>query len=131
MTGEAEQLRILLDRTTEACRAFGYEWELASSLQARANVLANRGEWAGDAARDAEEALEIFTRIGDAFGAAEALSARGEARENRGEYPLAAEDFTSAIGYAEQVGAQAQTAVLRSRLGGVLLEMGRASGARP
>ncbi|WP_142216726.1 BTAD domain-containing putative transcriptional regulator [Streptomyces sp. SLBN-118] len=124
MTGEAEQLRILLDKTTETCRALEYEWELAVSLQARANVLANRSEWAGDAARDAEEALEIFTRIGDAFGAAEALSARGEARENRGEYPLAAEDFTSAIGYAEQVGAQAQTAVLRSRLGGVLLEMG-------
>lgn len=124
MTGEVAQLKILLDKTTEACRAFAYEWELAVSLQARANVLANRSEWAGDAARDAEEALEIFTRIGDAFGAAEALSARGEARENRGEYPLAAEDFTAAIGYAEQVGAQAQTAVLRSRLGGILLEMG-------
>ncbi|MET7711132.1 BTAD domain-containing putative transcriptional regulator [Streptomyces sp. NPDC005407] len=124
ITGDTEQLKELLNATVDACRAYGYEWELASSLQSRANVLANRSEWAGDAATDANEALEIFTRLGDAWGAAEALSARGEARENRGEYPLAAEDFTSAIGYAEQVGAQAQTAVLRSRLGGVLLEMG-------
>ncbi|MGW1496505.1 AfsR/SARP family transcriptional regulator [Streptomyces sp. NPDC002402] len=124
MTAETTQLKTLLDMTTEAARAFGYEWELAVSLQVRANVLANRSEWAGDAARDADEALEIFTRIGDAYGAAEALSARAEARERSGEYPLAAEDFTAAIGYAEQVGAQVQAAVLRSRLGGVLLEMG-------
>ncbi|MET7615406.1 BTAD domain-containing putative transcriptional regulator [Streptomyces sp. NPDC005408] len=124
MTGEAEQLKILLDKSVEACREFGYEWELAASLQARANVLANRSEWAGDAALDADESLEIFIRLGDAWGAAEALSARGEARERRGEYPLAAEDFTAAIAYAEQIGAQAQTAVLRSRLGGILLEMG-------
>ncbi|WP_406402956.1 winged helix-turn-helix domain-containing protein [Streptomyces sp. NBC_00879] len=124
MTAETAQLQNLLDKTTEAARAFGNEWELAVSLQLRANVLANRSEWAGDAARDADEALEIFTRIGDDYGAAEALSARAEARERNGEYPLAAEDFTAAIGYAEQVGAQVQTAVLRSRLGGVLLEMG-------
>ncbi|MFF3401578.1 BTAD domain-containing putative transcriptional regulator [Streptomyces sp. NPDC002659] len=124
MTAETAQLQNLLDKTTEAARAFGNEWELAVSLQLRANVLANRSEWAGDAARDADEALEIFTRIGDAYGAAEALSARAEARERNGEYPLAAEDFTAAIEYAEQVGAQVQTAVLRSRLGGVLLEMG-------
>ncbi|MEU3922725.1 BTAD domain-containing putative transcriptional regulator [Streptomyces sp. NPDC029004] len=124
MTADTAQLKNLLDKTTEAARAFGNEWELAVSLQMRANVFANRSEWAGDAARDADEALEIFTRIGDAYGAAEALSARAEARERNGEYPLAAEDFTAAIGYAEQVGAQVQTAVLRSRLGGVLLEMG-------
>ncbi|WP_254705179.1 ATP-binding protein, partial [Streptomyces lunaelactis] len=124
MTGEPGQLKDLLDRTIEACRAFGYEWELAASLQARANVLANRSEWAGDANRDADEALEIFTRLGDLWGAAEALSARGEARERSGAYALAAEDFTAALKYAEQIGAQAQTAVLRSRLAGVLMETG-------
>ncbi|MFD9220255.1 BTAD domain-containing putative transcriptional regulator [Streptomyces sp. NPDC060064] len=124
LTGDGDQLRNLLDETIEACRAYGYEWELAASLQARANVLANRSEWTGDASRDADEALEIFTRLGDLWGTAEALSARGEARERSGAYPLAAEDFTAAIGYAEQIGAQAQTAVLRSRLAGVLVEMG-------
>ncbi|MGW3625818.1 AfsR/SARP family transcriptional regulator [Streptomyces sp. NPDC000880] len=124
ITGDTEQLGELLNETVDACRAYGYEWELAASLQARANVLANRSEWAGDAAGDADEALEIFTRLGDAWGAAEALSARGEAHERRGEYPLAAEDFTAAIGYAEQIGAQAQTAVLRTRLAGNLMETG-------
>ncbi|MFI2348826.1 AfsR/SARP family transcriptional regulator [Streptomyces sp. NPDC019443] len=124
ITGDTEQLKEFLKATVDACRAYGYEWELAASLQARANVLANRSEWAGDAATDANEALEIFTRLGDAWGAAEALSARGEAHERRGEYLLAAEDFTAAIGYAEQIGAQAQTAVLSTRLGGNLMETG-------
>jgi predicted ATPase/DNA-binding SARP family transcriptional activator len=124
ITGDTQQLKEVLNETVDACRAYGYEWELAASLQARANVLANRIEWAGDAAADADEALEIFTRLGDAWGAAEALSARGEARERRGEYLLAAEDFTAAIEYAEQIGAQAQTAVLRARLGGNLMETG-------
>ena len=50
-------------------------------LQMRANVLANRSDWAGDAARDADESLEIYQRIGDLWGTAEALSARGEAHE--------------------------------------------------
>ncbi|MFF3242387.1 BTAD domain-containing putative transcriptional regulator [Streptomyces sp. NPDC002870] len=124
ITGDTEQLKELLNETVEACRANGYEWELAASLQTRANVLANRSEWAGDAATDANESLEIFTRLGDAWGAAEALSARGEAHERRGEYLLAAEDFRAAIAYAEQIGAQAQTAVLSTRLGGNLMETG-------
>ncbi|MEW2082967.1 BTAD domain-containing putative transcriptional regulator [Streptomyces sp. NPDC005283] len=124
LTGDGDQLKALLDETIEACRGYGYEWELAATLQARANVLANRSDLAAEASRDAEEALKIFIRLGDLWGAAEALSARGEARERIGAYPLAAEDFTAAIGYAEQIGAQAQTAVLRSRLAGVLMEMG-------
>ncbi|MGI5399431.1 BTAD domain-containing putative transcriptional regulator [Streptomyces sp. CA-135486] len=124
LTGNEADLRELLDETVNACRAYGYEWELAAALQARANVLANRTQWAGDATRDAEESLELFTRLGDAWGAAEALSARGEAHERRGEYLPAAEAFTAAIGHAERIGAQAQTAVLRSRLAGILLESG-------
>ncbi|MGW6462087.1 ATP-binding protein, partial [Streptomyces sp. NPDC055078] len=125
MTGELDLLKDMLDETVRACRAYGYEWELAAALQARANVLANRGEWAGDATRDADEALEMFTRLGDAWGTAEALSARGEAREQRGDYELAAQDFTTAVTYAERIGARIQAAVLRARLGGVLLEAGQ------
>ncbi|MET9667244.1 BTAD domain-containing putative transcriptional regulator [Streptomyces sp. NPDC006475] len=124
MTGDINSLKALLDETVSACRAYGYEWELAAALQNRANVLANRTHWAGDAARDADESLEIFVRLGDAWGAAESLSARGEAQERRGEYTGAAEDFRAAIGYAEQIGAQAQVAVLRCRLAGIMMEIG-------
>ncbi|MFF9505604.1 BTAD domain-containing putative transcriptional regulator [Streptomyces sp. NPDC014724] len=125
LTGGVDDLRELLDETVRASREFGYAWELAGALQMRANVLANRSEWAGDARRDADESLEIFVRLGDDWGVAEALSSRGEANEKRGEYARAAEDYQAAIGYARKLGAQSQVSVLRSRYASVLTELGR------
>lgn len=124
LTGDLERMREVVDATVHTCRELGYEWELAVSLQLRANILANRATWAGDATRDADEALELFTRLEDAWGAAEALSARGEAHERRGEFTLAAADYTHAMTYAEGLGAHAQTVVLRTRLGSVLIDSG-------
>lgn len=124
LTGDMDRLRAVIDASVETCRELGYEWELAGSLQMRANILANRADWAGDATRDADESLEIFVRIGDGWGAAEALSARGEARERKGEYQLAAADYRAAITHADRLGARAQTAILTTRLGSVLIDSG-------
>ncbi|NYE40449.1 BTAD domain-containing putative transcriptional regulator [Streptomyces fulvorobeus] len=125
LTGETGQLRELVDETVRACREFGYEWELASALQMRANVLANHPEWAGEARVDADESLEIFLRLGDTWGAAESLSSRGEAHERGGDFTRAAEDYRAAIGHAEQLGARAQVTVLRARYAGAITETGR------
>ncbi|MFE2596309.1 BTAD domain-containing putative transcriptional regulator [Streptomyces sp. NPDC059396] len=125
LTGDTDRLRRVLDETVRACEAFGYEWELAAALHVRASILANRRAWAGDASRDADRSLAIYDRLGDAWGAAEALSARGEARDKRGEYALAAEDYTAAIRHAESLGAQSQVSLLRSRLAATLFETGR------
>ncbi|WHM38965.1 BTAD domain-containing putative transcriptional regulator [Streptomyces sp. BPTC-684] len=124
LISDVDKLRELLDATVRACEEFGYEWELANALQMRANVLANRSDWAGEATRDADAGLVIYRRLGDDWGAAEALSARGEARERRGEYGPAAEDYTEAVRYAERLGAQAQVSLLKARLASVLLETG-------
>ncbi|MEU6554815.1 BTAD domain-containing putative transcriptional regulator [Streptomyces sp. NPDC046915] len=125
LTGGMEELRDILDACVRTCRRTpGFEWELASTLQMRANILANRSEWAGDAKRDADEALEMFERLGDAWGAAEALAARGESHERKGEYESAAADFRAAIEQADRLGARAQTAVLGVRLAAVVLETG-------
>ncbi|WP_327119196.1 winged helix-turn-helix domain-containing protein [Streptomyces sp. NBC_01341] len=124
-TGEPDQLRHLTNETVRACREFRYEWELAAALQLRANVLANRPEWAGEARRDADESLGIFLRLGDVWGVAEAYSSRGEANERAGRHEAAAEDFLAAIGYAEQLGAPSQVALLRARYASVLCETGR------
>ncbi|MDQ0952960.1 putative ATPase/DNA-binding SARP family transcriptional activator [Streptomyces phaeochromogenes] len=126
LTGDMDRLREVIDASIATCRELGYQWELAGSLQMRANILANRTDWAGDATRDADESLEIFVRIGDGWGAAEALSARGEALERKGEYQLAAADYRAAITYAERLGAHAQTAILTTRLGSVLIDLGEA-----
>ncbi|MEU5362702.1 BTAD domain-containing putative transcriptional regulator [Streptomyces sp. NPDC005925] len=127
LTGGADRLRDIIEASVRICRETpGYEWELASCLQMRANILANRSDWAGDAFRDADEALEIYRRLGDSWGAAEALSARGEAHERKGRHRLAAADYEAAIAHAEHLGARAQQAVLRARLGSALLEDGDA-----
>ncbi|MFG2559842.1 BTAD domain-containing putative transcriptional regulator [Streptomyces sp. NPDC048496] len=125
LTGDMGELRELLDETVRSCRELGYDWELAAALQMRANVLANRPSWSDEARIDADESLEIFSRLGDDWGAAESLSSRGEANERRGEYARAAEDFLAAIGYAEKLGAQSQVAVLRTRYASVLTELDR------
>ncbi|MEU6977029.1 tetratricopeptide repeat protein, partial [Streptomyces sp. NPDC046371] len=114
-----------LDAHVAACRRYGYDWELGNALQLRANLLANRADLAGQAAADAEESLRIFVRLDDAWGAAEALSSRAEARERRLEFHGAAEDFAAAIDYARRVGAQSQMALLRARYADMLIETGR------
>ncbi|GAA3495854.1 hypothetical protein GCM10019016_029550 [Streptomyces prasinosporus] len=127
LSGDMDRLRTVVDAAVRTCRDTpGFEWELASNLQLRANLLANRSDWAGDARRDADESLEIHRRLGDAWGAAEALAARGEARERGAEYAAAAADYEAAIEHAERLGARAQIAVLSARLGSVLLEAGDA-----
>ncbi|WP_328222837.1 AfsR/SARP family transcriptional regulator [Streptomyces sp. NBC_00310] len=126
LTGDMGRLRAILDANIRTCRELGYTWELAQNLQMRANILANRSDWAGDAATDADESLELFDRLGDAWGAAEALSARGESLERRGEFALAAADFERAIAYAERLGAHAQLGMLGVRLGSVYIEGGDA-----
>lgn len=127
LTRDMERLSVIVGESVRTCRdaAPGYEWELAACLQMRANILANRSDWAGDATRDADESLEIFLRLGDSWGAAEALSARGEAHERKAEYAAAATDFQDAMELAEQLGARSQKTVLAARLGNVFLEAGR------
>ncbi|MFF3426320.1 BTAD domain-containing putative transcriptional regulator [Streptomyces sp. NPDC002602] len=125
IAGDPELLRRIIDETVETTRALGYRWELGSALQLRANIRANRAAWFGDAARDAEESLALFRELGDDWGCAEALSARAEALEKRGEYALAAADFRAAIEHAQRLGATAQITVLRVRMAGTLVEEGR------
>ncbi|WP_208298389.1 BTAD domain-containing putative transcriptional regulator [Streptomyces sp. BK208] len=124
-TGDMERLHEIINATVRTCRETpGYDWELAGALQMRANMLANRSDWAGDALRDADESLEIYRRLGDAWGMAEALSGRAEARERIGDYELAAADYRSAAGHARRLGAHAQVDILDARLGSVLVEAG-------
>ncbi|MGW2842761.1 AfsR/SARP family transcriptional regulator [Streptomyces sp. NPDC001493] len=125
LTGERHELRDVMDETVRTCREHGYTWELASALQTRANLLANQADTTEVARADADESLEIFTRLGDAWGSAEALASRGEANEQAGRYQEATEDYLAAMEYAEQLGAQSQVAVLRTRYANILAETGQ------
>ncbi|MER5205301.1 BTAD domain-containing putative transcriptional regulator [Streptomyces sp. NPDC002825] len=125
LIGEPGRMGEALEAHVAACRRHDYDWELANALQLRANMLANRADLAERASADAEESLKIFVRLGDAWGAAEALSSRAEARERRLEFEGAAQDFADAIAYAERIGAQSQMALLRARYADMLIETGR------
>ncbi|MER6097230.1 BTAD domain-containing putative transcriptional regulator [Streptomyces sp. NPDC001728] len=125
LIGEPGRMGEALEEHVTACRRHGSEWELANALQLRANMFANRADLAERASADAEESLEIFVRLGDSWGAAEALSSRAEARERRLEFEGAAQDYADAITYAERIGAQSQMALLRARYADMLIETGR------
>ncbi|MEU3552800.1 AfsR/SARP family transcriptional regulator [Streptomyces fragilis] len=126
LTGQVERLREIVDAAvrTTADRP-DHAWEHALALQMRANLIANRPDWDGDAVADAARSLEICRRLGDVWSIAEALCARGAANERAGRFEQAADDYRQAVGQVELLGAHAQRDVLRSRLGAVLLETER------
>ncbi|WP_181160584.1 ATP-binding protein, partial [Streptomyces solincola] len=122
--GDPEALDEMLDATVAGCRELGYDWDLANITGIRANLRANRAESALDAVRDAEASLAGFERVGDSWGVAEALSARGEAREMLGDHEGAGRDYAAALEHAERLGARGQRALLRVRYGQTLLQRG-------
>ncbi|MGW2118405.1 ATP-binding protein [Streptomyces zhihengii] len=124
LTGDGARVGDILDESVRTAEAAGHPWDLAVTLQQRANLLANRAQWAGDALRDADRSLEIFERLGDAWGIAEALSSRAEAHERRGEFERAAADCRAAITHARRVGVGGQVDLLRARLANTLAESG-------
>ncbi|MFD7298060.1 BTAD domain-containing putative transcriptional regulator [Streptomyces sp. NPDC059897] len=126
MTGDMDKLQELAAVSARTCRELGYDWELALVLQMRANVFANRSDWAEEGLAYADESLELFSRLGDEWGTAEALSARGEAREKLGDFEGAAADYTRAREVAHSMGAHSQAAILQVRLGQARIEQGDA-----
>ncbi|MGY5129426.1 AfsR/SARP family transcriptional regulator [Streptomyces nigrescens] len=126
ITGRFDELAEVVDGAVRACRDFGYDWELAYVLQLRSKIFNDRPGGLAQAARDADEALRLFRRLGDAWGAAEALAGRGENHEKRGAYGAAAGDYRAAMVAAEDLGAHGQILLLRCRLGAVLIEDGQA-----
>jgi predicted ATPase/DNA-binding SARP family transcriptional activator len=118
------ELREMVEATVAGCRTYGYEWELAFILQLRGRLTNDRADGMVQSARDADESLEIYTRLGDCWGMADALAGRAEGRCTRGEFAEAAEDYRQAIACAGQLGAHTQVPFLRARLGMALLENG-------
>ncbi|WP_171162142.1 BTAD domain-containing putative transcriptional regulator [Streptomyces sp. I05A-00742] len=129
LTGDTASLQQCLDDTIAMCRELGYDWELAFHLQHRAKLRNEIPGRAGQGLRDAYESLELFRRIGDAWGVAEALAGRGESHERRGAYAEAVQDYREAIDSARDLGSGGQIPLLRARLTDMLMESGEVDGA--
>ena len=125
LAGDLAGMRQDLDLTVAGCRELGYEWELAAALRLRSRLLGGPRSGPGAAAADADESLAIFGRLRDGWGMAEALSSRSEIRESCGDLVGAAEDLQEGIALATDLNDQAQAQLFRTRLGGLLVEMGQ------
>ncbi|MCK1796178.1 AfsR family transcriptional regulator [Streptomyces sp. XM4193] len=127
LAGEVESLRDDLDRTVAGCRKLDDDWELASALRLRSRLRGGATpELRARAVADADESLELFGRLGDGWGIAEALSGRSEIREADGELTGAIEDLREGVRIAGELGDLAQEQLFRARLGNLLVEDGRA-----
>jgi tetratricopeptide (TPR) repeat protein/transcriptional regulator with XRE-family HTH domain len=89
----------------------------------QANVLADLGrfrvltdDFAG-AARDLDEALDIYRDTGNRLGQANVLNNRGDMRRLIGDYPAAAGDLTEALGINRELGNQLGQANVLTNLG--------------
>ncbi|MFJ6214890.1 BTAD domain-containing putative transcriptional regulator [Streptomyces sp. NPDC092296] len=130
MTGQMDRMPDLMDQLVDGARRYGSSWDLALVLQLRAKLTNDRCGGLAQAARDSDESLEIFERLGDRWGISETLSARAEAAGMRGEYAEAAASYGRAIELAEELGARQEVPILRVRRGEALLGIDPAAGER-
>ncbi|WP_277036701.1 BTAD domain-containing putative transcriptional regulator [Actinacidiphila oryziradicis] len=124
LAGDFDGLAELLDETVESCRRHGRVWELAYALQFRAKVLNDVTDRLDSSMMDVREARELFARVGDDWGLAEALSAEAEAAANGGEWARAADCSRQAIALAGKLGAHQHVPMLMVRLGDALYNAG-------
>ncbi len=116
LTGDFHGMPGLLDELVADCRAHGRVWELAYALQLRVKAL-NDLETGYDEMRDVRESRELFARVGDRWGMAEALSAQAESAGHRGQWDVTARCCREAIALARELGAHQQVPELTVRLG--------------
>ncbi|MEU4199007.1 BTAD domain-containing putative transcriptional regulator [Streptomyces sp. NPDC026294] len=122
MAGGFAGLEETVDAVVRHCRESGDGWDLGLALLLRTKVLGGRPGELDRSARDAEEALALFEAAGDLWGTAEALSARGDTYERRGQYALADADFERAMEFSARIGADVQVPEFKARLAAVRLE---------
>ncbi|MFG3281841.1 ATP-binding protein [Streptomyces sp. NPDC048111] len=116
LTGEFAAFDEVVHEMVRGARRHGDAWDLGFTLLLRAKLLNGT---------DAEEALALFEGIGDPWGIAESLAARGETHAREGRYAEAAADFERALAGVDQMGSHAQVPVFKGRLASVRLEVAR------
>ncbi|WP_232246768.1 ATP-binding protein [Kitasatospora mediocidica] len=130
LSGWVDRMEELMDDAVAGCRRYGRDTALAFSLQLRAKLSNDRVGGQAQAERDSTEALEIYTRLEDVWGMAEALGALAETASHGGDPAAAAPFYRRAIELADQLGATQDAPVLRVRLGEALLATDEAAGEK-
>ncbi|MDH6110158.1 putative ATPase/DNA-binding SARP family transcriptional activator [Kitasatospora sp. MAP12-15] len=121
LSGWMHRMHELLDDAVAGCRRYGHDSALAFALQLRAKMSNDLSSELSQAAEDGVEALEIYTRLGDGWGMAEAFTARAETAANLGDSATAVHYYERSIELAEELGARQDIPTLRIRLGEALM----------
>jgi predicted ATPase/DNA-binding SARP family transcriptional activator len=124
LMGDFERMPPLLDELVDTCRAHGRVWELAFALQLRAKAMNDATEPTTDAMADVRESRELFARVGDRWGLAEALSGEAETAGTRGDWATTVRCCREATDLARELGAHQQVPELTVRLGEALINAG-------
>ncbi|MGW3242677.1 BTAD domain-containing putative transcriptional regulator [Streptomyces sp. NPDC001070] len=124
LTGRFDRMPELIDASVQSCRTHGRVWELAFALQFRAKVMNDVEDRLDASMEDIREARELFSRVGDDWGMAEALSAEAEATANGGDWARTVESCREAIALARKLGAHQHVPILMVRLGDALANSG-------
>jgi predicted ATPase/DNA-binding SARP family transcriptional activator len=123
--GQFEQLSRTVDEIVDGCRAQRLDWELGFALQLRGKMSNDQPGGLEQARGDAQESLDLFTRLGDSWGIAEALAGQAENASFSGDYQLAADASGRALELARGIGAEQDLSMLEVRYGDSLICVGR------
>ncbi|MFJ1758077.1 ATP-binding protein [Kitasatospora sp. NPDC088134] len=122
LTGEMQRTREVMDDAVAGARVHGGPLDLAFALQLRARLLNDLAGGLDQAVADSEEALALYTGLGDRWGMSDALSGKAENATKSGDADQAEAAFRQAIELSVQLGAHQELPMLRARLGEVLAE---------
>ncbi|QMU75797.1 AAA family ATPase [Streptacidiphilus sp. PB12-B1b] len=123
-TGDYQRLTDTVEAMVDGCREQGLEWELGFVLQMRCKMANDQPGGLDQARQDAQESLDVFTRLGDSWGMAEALSGQAENAGFVGDFQLAVEACRRALELARSIGAEQDIPLLEVRLGDALISLG-------
>jgi DNA-binding winged helix-turn-helix (wHTH) protein/tetratricopeptide (TPR) repeat protein len=108
--GQYSSARVPAGRAVEKTRASGFEVLLARALYLEAATLAPLGE--GDKAiAAAEEAKEIYNRVGDQWGVSNSLEYIAYVHSNRGEWEPAEKLYQQALAVNRTIGSKTGAAI--------------------
>ncbi|RKE18839.1 BTAD domain-containing putative transcriptional regulator [Streptomyces sp. TLI_171] len=130
LTGEMERTREVMDDAVAGARVHGGPGDLAFALQLRARLLNDLAGGLEQAIADSEEALALYTAMGDRWGCSDALSGKAENATKSGDAEQAELAFRQAIELSIQLGAHQEVPMLRARLGEVVAERDPEAGER-
>ncbi|QKW19354.1 winged helix-turn-helix domain-containing protein [Kitasatospora sp. NA04385] len=130
LTGEMERTRVVMDDAVAGARVHGGPLDLAFALQLRARLLNDLAGSLDQAIVDSEEALALYSALGDRWGMADALSCKAENATKSGHSRQAEAAFRQAIELSVQLGAYQEVPMMRARLGEVVAERDPETGER-